>query len=367
VKVTGWRRRWFTPEGRALVAAIQAAAAERRPLETVPGLGRHQGLWDLRGIPLWRPNEVVPEEEQDPVPPGRRVIELHHRVDWEGVHWTDLDLSEAHLGALKPLNCTFERVVLDGVEAAGFVDFGCYFTDVRSRRGRWSDATFGLGAGPLGRRIVRESRYERCRFEQCAFDRTTFSRPWFIDCDFGNSRFRRVWMNSSHFIRCRFAGLLYDVWFKGQDEFHPTVAPNPMEDVDFRDAVLEACIFTHGCDLSRVQFPLDGRHFLVRDPVQASARALAHIDELPESWRKYARTLLKVLGDLRPGEKLRVISGQDYEKFGRHYGHLSDEEARRFADWLLQAVGGEPPPVVAVQPPQPPRGLPEVGRTDSSS
>ena len=81
---------------------------------------------------------------------------------------------------------------------------------------------------------------------------------------------------SSSFIRCRFAGVLGEVifWDRGFETGKPD--PNPMEDVDFRDATLLWVEFRR-LNLDRVWLPDGPDHLLLkpyREALTCAARKL---------------------------------------------------------------------------------------------
>jgi len=94
---------------------------------------------------------------------------------------------------------------------------------------------------------------------------TSYGYPLFVDCSFENANLDAVDFGGSRFVRCRFSGRMFQVWFHGwysnphpSDEelfartgTDPKTIKNPMDGVEFTDAILEDCMFVDGIDLSR--------------------------------------------------------------------------------------------------------------------
>jgi uncharacterized protein YjbI with pentapeptide repeats len=138
----------------------------------------------------------------------------------------------------------------------------------------------------------------------------------FIDCDFSQARIEKVDFQSPSFVRCRFAGELREVMFYDHGFKTGKPDPNPMEDVDFADAVLHNVEF-RSLNLDRVTFPKGPEHLVVRRYRCALERAIA---ELAGDESREAR-LLKVSFEHRlkwagPKQETGVISLIDYEQRG---------------------------------------------------
>src|SRR3989442_1387983 len=121
--------------------------------------------------------------------------------------------------------------------------------------------------------------------------RLTLRRITLTGIDFRGSRFER----------CRFAGRLYQVWFRGgfpdaspgeQDALRrtgvdPTSLVNPMHQIDFSDAVLDDCMFVNGIDLSTCRFSNDGVHIVIQNRIE-TFRELQ--DRISKTWPEPSRS-----------------------------------------------------------------------------
>jgi fluoroquinolone resistance protein len=173
---------------------------------------------------------------------------------FEGVRWTKVDWTSHNILHCRFRDCTFERVNGEGLGDYGNQYINCRFDRCQFRR---------AGLGYEGTRFV------GCHFQNVNFQRTSFIRPEFDDCSFVDCRLSHIDFHGSSFERCRFAGRLNEVWFRGglrhesdAETFGPA-RPNRMLNVDFSEAILQFCTFSNQCDLSTVVPPRDPAHIVL--------------------------------------------------------------------------------------------------------
>ena len=181
-----------------------------------------------------------------------------------------LDFTAADLGQVVFLACTLTDCLLDGADLRGSSLAGSHVADCSFTGARWRDASLGWWFDE------QPTTYDRVAFVRADL-RGGFSKEVvYRDCDFSSANLTKVEFHGSHFIRCRFAGVLRETMFYGTGfRDSPMTAPNPMEDVDFSDARLRYVGFRR-VDLSRARLPDNDEHVIIRHPscVRAFARAL---------------------------------------------------------------------------------------------
>ena len=152
----------------------------------------------------------------------------------------------------------FEDVRFNNAEMSGVADHGNIFKDCRFEETTFRKAVVGY----------RGSAYQGCLFDGSEFRRSSFVRPEFDDCQFAHCRLKGVDFNASSFVHCSFAGVLEDVWFRGEFPM-PSAAKqfgnprrNEMKKVSFENAELHDLTFSDRCDLSSIVLPTRGDYRL---------------------------------------------------------------------------------------------------------
>lgn len=229
------RRRWRTDTGRQLAHIVQRRIRDGDRLDGL-GLGQVDGRTDLRG-----------------------VVFTADITRFPGVRLHGIDFSKASLAVLHLVDCAIENCVFDAADCQ-FWNFqrssvaDCSFVEAdlrRSRLGEWSE-----GKG---------NTFARTNFTSAKMQWCSTSAATYTDCNFSYAALNKVNFWQSSLIRCTFAGPLREVIFDGRHlgEAKPDV--NPMEDVDFTDAVFAGCDF-RGVRFDSVRLPSDPDLVLVRDP-----------------------------------------------------------------------------------------------------
>ncbi|MFN8488138.1 MAG: pentapeptide repeat-containing protein [Caldilineaceae bacterium] len=224
-------------------------------------LPQYDGRWDLRGISLRVTGAQVPGEIELPEGMVFRFA-LGARPRFTNIQLRSIDFSYAQLDQAVFEHCYVEDVLFHNANGEGVTDPGSTFRNVDLSGARWRGATLGFDG----------TRYEAVNFQRSDLRNTLYYRGYFVDCDFSDANIQNVDFLASHFIRCRFGGKLRKVWFRGyypgkndEERFGKTES-NPMEDVDFAEAVFtEDVVFANNIDLSRVIPPQDGKHKLFRN------------------------------------------------------------------------------------------------------
>jgi uncharacterized protein YjbI with pentapeptide repeats len=199
-------------------------------------------------------------------------------IDFEGADFTNSAIER----------CRFENVRFDQADLSGTVHRGNVFVDCTFVGTWFLDAGFGYDG----------NHFERCKFERAKFRKASCVRGEFDECEFISCDLKGMDFNASSFARCRFAGKLEDVWFRGgyaypsEQKSFGKARPNRMDHVSFRDAILVWPAFSHGCDLSTVAPPAGNDHKCY-DRWQ---KRLDRIEEIRNMWntdeRKVAEAFL---------------------------------------------------------------------------
>ena len=254
------------------------------------------GLIDLRGFQfpsLLLLNEISGSHGRLS---GRdRVQQIKGRLTLRRITLADIDFSFAKVAGTFWENCTFERVKFRDANLQGVRFAACNFSDVdfdlsnmeNTYHGTTLDSTNGT--------------YERVTFRASNLVGSMYSSPRFSHCDFSRARLDGVDFRGSRFERCKFAGRLYQVWFRGrfpdaspgeQDGLRrtgvdPASLVNLMHQIDFSDAVLDDCMFVNGIDLSTCRFSNDGVHIVIQNRIE-TFRELE--DRISKTWSEPSRS-----------------------------------------------------------------------------
>ena len=184
-------------------------------------------------------------------------------------------------------NCTWRNVGIrhcqfTKCDLSGVVFSACRTAETKFTRCRFSRTGLGYDG----------SRYVNCEFHRCDFRQAFFIRAEFDNCLFASCNFNRVNFNASSFENVRFTGEVSRAWFRGgygypgDEETFGKPRPNRMLNVDFREATLKFCTFTHHCDLSTVLLPERQRIRLLKD----WNRRLEQLERLSRHWDEPNRT-----------------------------------------------------------------------------
>jgi uncharacterized protein YjbI with pentapeptide repeats len=237
--VGGVKQRWYTEQGRDLAADVvrQLRAGD----SVTASFGEVDGRVDLRGISLT----------------SRELA---------GVQLSGLDLRSAQLTYCtlvhaSVVDCMLDRADCQDLKLRGTAVRDCSFRKANLRRsllGIWHEG--------------RGSTLERVDFSGALLKRMGTWSATYVDCDFSGAELIDINFWQSSLVRCKFAGSLQGVIFDGRDLGEPK-EPNPMQDVDLRQAVLDGCDF-RGVNFDRVLLPQDDQIILLRD-VELVRRAMA--------------------------------------------------------------------------------------------
>lgn len=235
-----------------LARAVARALGTPKRLAAL-GLDVHEGHIDLRGY-------VRPPDGRDE----------HWNVD--GATLEGIDLSGAYLPHFRLLKGQVTDCRFDGARLPDLRIWSTTFLDCSLRGADLREASLGA---PHGRREVR---YERVDFGSADLRGAHAAIPDFVDCDFSHARLDEVDFGSSTFLRCRFAGELWDVIFWGRKPGSSKRSDAPMREVDFTAADMRHVEF-RGIDLSGVLLPADPDHLRIERPMDVW-RLLADAPEL---------------------------------------------------------------------------------------
>jgi uncharacterized protein YjbI with pentapeptide repeats len=158
--------------------------------------------------------------------------------------------------------------------------------------------------------------FERVSFTRSDFRGANCTAATFVDCDFSHARLVKIDFQSSSFIRVRFAGELRDVtfWDHGFKTGKPD--PNPMEDVDFSEAVFRFVDFRR-LNLDRVTFPAAPGHIVVHHYPCVLQRALAALEGDDSLAGRLMRTLFGHQARwIGPDQQVGVFSLADFDEPG---------------------------------------------------
>jgi uncharacterized protein YjbI with pentapeptide repeats len=321
------RQRWDTPEGLLLAGEVLARLRAGHPLDGI-GLGEVAGRVDLRGFPAPPPRPVPPAEvarwRGGELPPGA----LAARADLvvvEGATLRGLDLSGAFLEHVTLRGCVVEGCLLDRARCHELGVARCQVRDTSFRAADLRAAVIGGWVNGRG------NAYDRVDFTDANLAGVYELTAAFTDCDFSGARLDKVKFTRSGLVRCRFSGVLDEVWFNGAPSVPGENEPNHAEDVDMSGAVLRGVQF-RGFDLTAVKLPdAPGLRVIENYPcvLRHAVGALGSREDKP------ARMLLSRLRDRQRGAErgfpLGLFNRDDYVRIG-------GEELAALADRVIGAA-----------------------------
>jgi len=242
--------RWGGSEAGSLAVEVVERLRTGAPLDDLP-VGRHEGRVDIRGLPVARPRR------SQEAAGSWRWTQLAGLTELRGVGLRALDLSGASLDHLRFFDVDIHDCRLEWTSCRDWRLWGCTVTDTTFIHADLATAVLGSWYNDRG------NVYRRVSFARADLRRVLAPDGTFEDCDFSYARIERTRFGSSDLIRCRFAGTLREIQFYARDPHSQKPTPNPMDAVDFSDAVLRDVEF-RGLDLDRVQLPRSARHLLIR-------------------------------------------------------------------------------------------------------
>jgi uncharacterized protein YjbI with pentapeptide repeats len=268
-------------------------------------LPRCQDRWDLRGLDLNNPTL------------RQKVGRFQKNVIIENVSFSETDFSFSNWENLSLRNCIFNNVFFSRANLSGLNDRACTFLDVDFTYANRLCSTLGIN----------RARYERVNFQHANLSHSYCDNGYLIDCDFSHAKVQNIDFDATHLTRCKFAGKLKSVWFRGyykiqahEDRYGKT-EPNPMEDIDFSAAEFWDVEFTTNCDLSRVVPPADGKHILIKN--WPMAREMAR-NIIQEEWSGFFQDRGLHYLKLEKDNPMTIYSIGFYESLIRKYFPASE-------------------------------------------
>jgi uncharacterized protein YjbI with pentapeptide repeats len=275
------------------------------------GVGDHEGRLDLRGLPSPADERVTIAIHEVA---GMRFEQKEGQTprELEGVRLENLDLSGAQFAHIRFIECRIDACRFDGADLAGI---GMWLTDVSDSSFVGADLTQAqIGAWSLGSidpGPPRGNTFHRCDLPNARMRATNCDAGEFVDCSFHGTTIEHVDFGSTSFIRCDFTGKLTEVtfWDEGFETGKPD--PNPMEDVDFSDAMLRDVGF-HRLSLDRVTLPTGPDYLHFRQYGRVLDGVLAELERDDHRSTRGLRGYLRAVADwLRPDQDVGLLNVHD--------------------------------------------------------
>ena len=311
-------RRWRTAEGSELSKEVFQRLMANKPLHDLK-LGECNNRVDLRGI-------CAPEISKKDLPPFRNwaLQRVSGNIILQKAHLEGIDFTGAKLAHLRFFNSRITDCCFDDAQCE---DWRLWATDI-------SDTTFiaaELDSAVLGPWYEgRGNTYESVNFCRADMSRLNSFTATYRDCDFSHAKLEKIDFQSSSFIRCRFAGELREVifWDHGFKTGKPN--PNPMEDVDFRQAKLRWVEFRR-LNLDRMRFPEDEDHLIIKNYRCVLQKVLAALKDNENNHARRLRAILEIdLKWIGPQQQIGVLCRLDFrERWGEAGEEFAVELLRR--------------------------------------
>lgn len=262
------------------------------------------GRLDLRGLRLDEKTEL------------RRIV--FSPADFGAASWKGIWLERSIFNECSFEGATFQKVA----------DHGNLFTNCTFLKCSFREAALGY----------KGSRFEACTFDSTDFHRAVFIRPEFDTCTFYRCKLDRCDLNGSSFERCRFVGILREVWFRGGFA-HPNdlsrygqPRANQMTEVSFESACLRDVTFSNGCDLASVMLPSDGHHKLIAQWPEK----LGNLRNVAQSWPAVASKAASAFA------ATNMVHARTQDWFILNSDDLTDEFGSEVADLIWQSLASSP-------------------------
>lgn len=231
--------RWHSIQGQAIYDGVVNCISDGKDLDSVQGLVKYEGRWDLRGITFPLNLEV-------------------NGYCFKSIDFSHSTLYSVTLRRCELVNSLFHDAKLDGLELRG-----CQITDTVFQKASMIDVIMNAA--------VRSNRgsFINVKFIDCNMQGTMHYNTLFSGCTFENCKLKGINFAESRFENCSFIGLLDEVFFNGQTTVaqymyeDKKVVKNEMVNVDFTRAVLDSVGFLHGIDLSRCLFPASDSYLYI--------------------------------------------------------------------------------------------------------
>jgi uncharacterized protein YjbI with pentapeptide repeats len=257
-------KRWLTTEGASRLGSISDCLKNGTSLESVKGLEKYAGRWDLRGAQLSTlKDEKRIESGGHGVTQRFGSLKLKNR-SIDGVDFSYADISFSWWERCRINNCLFEK--------AKAKEIWVYASDFSNCVFKGTNLAFSY----LGENIGDNSgSYQKTEFIEANLNECIFCFPIISDCLFADCNLTATNFDGSRLKNCKFVGKVDSPWFRGYSTsaqksilgiFHrvnPKKYRNVMENVDFSGAKLIGVSFSHEIDLTNCIFPSDESQYIV--------------------------------------------------------------------------------------------------------
>jgi uncharacterized protein YjbI with pentapeptide repeats len=312
------RKRWQTPEGRAMAEEAIARLAARSSLDGM-GLPIYEGRLDLRGLPAPIPTRLRRFQSQ-----GWSVEVLDDLLVLRDAKIEGVDFSGARLPSVRFFSSVIANCRFQG---ANCQDWRLWATTVQDTDfDRASLRGAAVGTWHEGKR----NSWYRVNFSRADFRVGVCLEAIFSECDFADAKIVSVDFSQCSFTTCRFAGIIRNVLFDGRDLSPERPQSTQMSKVDFRSALFDNVDF-RGFDLKDVRLPDDSDILLIQR-ARCAARRGIHLlsgdDRLPA--RMLRADLENRLRGPGTDQEALIFNSRDYEKSGgRELADLAKHILRR--------------------------------------
>jgi uncharacterized protein YjbI with pentapeptide repeats len=232
----GLYKRWQDVDGRERVEAVLHAWRTGGDLRGL-AFGTHEGRLDLRGLVDPHPDEV-----------DRDVASL------EGLDLAGARMGRIHFTKRTIADCRFDGATLADLRLWSSSITDCSFKGAKLNGTLVLDGRTSFGWGP-------RCHHRRTDFSQANLAGLHVGDAVFEDCDFSGAKLAGAEFECD-LVRCRFAGHLHDVAFRGHRGIFGSDVRH--EDVDLKDADLHFVGF-QGADLAGFRLPDDPRVLVLEE------------------------------------------------------------------------------------------------------
>ncbi|GAA5030078.1 hypothetical protein GCM10011506_18900 [Marivirga lumbricoides] len=256
--------RWKSQEGKYLLSEVLSKLSCNKSLDTIKGLEKYAGRWDLRGAPL-----STLKSERKIEGEGTSFTQKYGSLKLKNIHVESIDFSYADISYSWWQQCRVNNCIFEGTKAK---ELQIYASDFFNCTFRNTSFNYSFLNNNLGKN---SGSYKRVNFIECDLKECIFSFPEIENCIFENCNLMATNFDGSRFKHCKFIGKVDSPWFSGYsttaqksifwifNRVNPKDYPNLMQNVDFSEADLIGVSFINEIDLSQCVFPKDDEKYIV--------------------------------------------------------------------------------------------------------
>lgn len=258
--------RWNSEQGKALLAEIIKNISMGIPLESIIGLNKYLGRWDLRGAKLSK------IETKQKIESGKYdFIKTTGTFRVKNITLESIDFSFADISYSVFENTILRDCLFDNLKGKELRFIACHIENCSFFKSNISYSFINENVGSNSGHI------KNVKFVQTNLAESIFYFPIVEDCIFSDCNLIATNFDGSRMKNCKFIGKVDSAFFNGYslnanksvllffNKINPMNFLNPMENIDFSEAQLIGVTFKNGIDLSKCKFPKNENYIVIKN------------------------------------------------------------------------------------------------------